>query len=312
MSKVTDNYSLKISDIQSRDYPGGDLVIEQQLEDGDGYSKFLVSYPSDNLKIFALLTIPKSLDQNQKFPLVVFNRGFVDPAEYASDQQYLRYVDYFAKAGFAVFKSDYRGIGQSEGEIESVVNSANATDVLNGLASLKCHPELARPERDRRVLGSINFDQVFIWGHSMGGMVTLQCSLANNIFKAAAIWAGFIIPYEQIIDRWLKSPMPRQQKRAKQLLQQYGDPAQNPQIWRDISPFYFADQFPCQIQLHHGLKDKIIPLSDAKEFQQQLQKFGKDGGLITYQNGGHNLNEADVLPEAMANTIKFFKTNLSS
>lgn len=321
-------YSLKVSEIRRQQYPGGKLIIEKQLNDGDNYSKFIISYPSDGLKIFALLTIPHQTvvasglaKQPQGFPLIIFNRGFVEPKEYATDRQYMRYLDYLARAGFAVFKSDYRGIGESEGEPASVLSSENAADVLNGLASIQrnCHsheggnlwiPDRVGDDIKKGESYLLDFSRIGVWGHSMGGMISLHCMLANSLIKAGVIWAGFMIPYDQVIDRWLKSSLKRQQDRAKMLLKTYGNPAKNPQAWHDISPFYFLDKLSGPIQLHHGLKDHIVPVSDSQTFQEELIKHHKDGGLYLYENGGHNLNEENVLPQAMHNTVEFFKKQL--
>lgn len=309
--------SLKVSDIKSRHYDGGELVVERQLEGGDGYTKWIVSYPSEGLKIYGLLMIPEGESGGEGWPLVVFNRGFVDHAEYRIDRQYTRYMEYFAKAGFAVFKSDYRGMGESEGEIDSVVTSANATDVLNGIASLR-HAELVSASKGKILKqveeaplreqddneGVIDWNRVVIWGHSMGGMITLQCLLANPIFKAAAIWAGFMIPFADVIERWQSSPLERQHQRAKALLEQYGD--RQDAIWREISPFFYLADLPCKVQLHHGLKDEIVPAQDSQRVYDELVRVNKSGGLCLYNTEGHNLNGSEM-PDAMKNTIEFFK-----
>lgn len=305
--------SLKVSDIKSRTYDGGELVVERQLEDGDGYTKWVVSYPSDGLKIYGLLMLPKGESGGEGWPLVVFNRGYVDPVEYQIDRQYTRYMGYFAKAGFAVFKSDYRGIGESEGEIDSVVSSANATDVLNGIASLRQfrHSRSSRESMDPQLRGddiNIDWNKVVIWGHSMGGFITLQCLLANQIFKAAAIWAGFMIPFADIIERWQNSPLERQHQRAADVLKTYGHDFSDP-IWHEISPFYYLSDMPCKIQLHHGLKDEIIPVTDSQRIYDELLRVDRSGGLDIYNTEGHNLNGPEM-PEVMQNTIGFFKQEI--
>lgn len=290
---------LRVSELRLEKFSGSNVSLEKNLEDGEGYTKQIISYYSDGLKIFGLLTIPKG---DGKFPLVVFNRGFIDPKDYQTDRQYLRYLDHFAQSGFVVFKSDYRGIGNSEGESESVTSSANATDVLNGLASLKSNP-------------SIDFEKCFIWGHSMGAMVTLHCLLvpSANIasqpnWLAGSLWAGFIIPYHQILSRWLASN-DKQRQRAEEMLKNFGDPNIDPTPWQEISPFYFLDQLPCPIQLHHGTLDTSIPQSDSIQFHEQLSRANKEAGIYLYPNGDHNLSGPE-LAVAMDRTVEFFKSKL--
>ena len=40
------------------------------------------------------------------------------PDEYRTTERYVQYVDYFARSGYIVFRSDYRGHGSSEGPPE--------------------------------------------------------------------------------------------------------------------------------------------------------------------------------------------------
>lgn len=323
ISATADNYPLEISKIRDRKYTASKLVFEKTLSQNPKYTTHLISYRSDDLKIYGILTLPQ---KTTKAPLVVFDRGFVDPAVYRSDKQYMRYLDYFAKSGFAVFKSDYRGIGQSEGTIDSVVSSANSADVLNGIASLVgistkslelSYSKLQTSNLKSQTPCLIDLNNVFFWGHSMGAMITLQCLLVpssniggNPTFRGASLWAGFMIPYADILDRWLNSKMSRQRTRARSLIKTYGDPKSHLQSWQNISPFYFFDQLPCPIQLQHGLKDKIVPVDDSIKISTQLAKFGLDGGLITYPKADHDMGGPE-LKTAMAKTIKFFQKHLN-
>ena len=64
------------------------------------------------------------------------------PINIAATERYLDYVDYFARNGYIVFRSDYRGHGSSEGDAGGAYSSPNYTiDVLNGMASVKLHPD---------------------------------------------------------------------------------------------------------------------------------------------------------------------------
>lgn len=295
------SHPLAIPQIQQQTFSATPLVTVSDLPNGDGYTKQIISYTSDGFRIQGLLTLPIA-SGNKKFPLVVFNRGYVDPKDYQTERQYVRYLDHFARNGFAVFKSDYRGIGQSEGELGSLTTSDNAADVCQGIASLSAIPQ-------------IDFSRCFIWGHSMGAMVSLQTLLipSTNIsshpnWLAGALWAGFVIPYQKIVARW-QGNRSRQQDRAEELLRTYGDPVQNSLTWQQISPWFFLDQLPCSIQLHHGALDSSIPDNDSIQFNEELKKVAKSGGVFIYPQGNHNLSGPE-LAEAMKNTIQFFQSKL--
>jgi hypothetical protein len=51
-------HPLDITGMRSRQYPGSVIVIEDVLDPGVGYNRYYVSYLSEGLKIYALMTVP--------------------------------------------------------------------------------------------------------------------------------------------------------------------------------------------------------------------------------------------------------------
>ncbi len=49
---------LSIQSLRNGKYNGSDIVIEQTLEPGSNYKRYIASYKSEGLKIYALLTVP--------------------------------------------------------------------------------------------------------------------------------------------------------------------------------------------------------------------------------------------------------------
>jgi hypothetical protein len=66
---------LSIEFIRKQQYPGSDIVIEQTLTPGANYSRYIASYKSDGLKIYALLTVPMGPKPKTGWPAVIFNHG---------------------------------------------------------------------------------------------------------------------------------------------------------------------------------------------------------------------------------------------
>ena len=137
--------------MRKRDYPGSDIVIEQTLAPGANYYQYVVSYKSDGLKIYALMTVPMGQKPATGWPVVIFNHGYIPPAQYRTTERYVAYVAAFARSGYIVFKSDYRGHGDSEGRASGGYGSPDYTiDVLNAVG---VHEALQgrRPESHRDV-----------------------------------------------------------------------------------------------------------------------------------------------------------------
>ncbi|HZJ22568.1 MAG TPA: hypothetical protein VFD54_04615, partial [Anaerolineales bacterium] len=125
-------FPLQIDAMRAREYPGSDIVVESVLDPGVNYSRFLVSYLSEGLKIYALMTIPNGETPTTGWPVIIFNHGFIPPDVYVTTERYIAYVDLIARSGYIVFRSDYRGHGNSEGEAGGAYSRPDYTvDVLN-------------------------------------------------------------------------------------------------------------------------------------------------------------------------------------
>jgi len=166
-------HPLAIEAMREREYPGSNIVIEQELADGSNYKRYIASYKSDGLKIFGLLTVPDGSPPTGGWPVIIFNHGYIPPDQYVTTQRYVDYVDSFAKNGYIVFKSDYRGHGNSEGSASgNYFSPGYAVDVLNAVSSIKKYKD-------------VNPEKIGMWGHSMGGNITMRNLVITDDIKAA-------------------------------------------------------------------------------------------------------------------------------
>src|SRR5437763_7443172 len=223
---------LAIDAMRQRDYPGSDVVIEQTLPAGANYQRYVASYRSDGLKIFGLLTIPNGPRPATGWPVIIFNHGYIPPQQYRTTERYVAYVDAFARAGYIVFKPDYRGFGSSEGTPVSAYYSPDDTvDVLNAVTTMQRY-------------GNADPNRIGMWGHSMGGSITLRALTIDPRIKVAVIWAGVNATYRDLLENWhppaTDRPPPSFSRGARQnYLDRYGTPDQNPGFWDSISPMAY-------------------------------------------------------------------------
>ncbi|MBM3190866.1 MAG: alpha/beta hydrolase, partial [Chloroflexi bacterium] len=112
----TPTHPLMIAVMRQQEYAGSDLVIEETFDPAASYNRYIASYRSEGLTIYALLTVPRGSRPASGWPVVIFNHGYIPPREYRPTERYLAYVDAFARNGYIVLRPDYRGHGDSEGE----------------------------------------------------------------------------------------------------------------------------------------------------------------------------------------------------
>ncbi|GAA4003715.1 prolyl oligopeptidase family serine peptidase [Deinococcus rubellus] len=292
---------LSIAAMRARSYPGSALTVHQILTPGTNYSRQVVSYQSDGLRINALLTVPNGTPPKGGWPAIVFNHGYIPPNLYRTTERYVAYQDAFARAGFVTLKSDYRGHGTSQGTAQGGYYVPDYTvDVLNAAASLR---------RDPRV----NPARLGMWGHSMGGHLTLRAMVIDPSIKAGVIWAGVVAPYEFLQDRWPRGPgaevIPNQLYRRRfELIAQYGTPKQNPAFWAAVSPNSFLKDLHGPLQLHQGTNDSEVPPTFHAELERELKVAGKPYTSYTYPGDDHNLSRNLAL--ALSRSVAFFKKYL--
>lgn len=290
---------LSIEFLREQEYPGSDIVIEQKLAAGANYDRYLASYRSEGLKIYALLTVPRGQRPASGWPVIIFNHGYIPPTQYRTTERYVAYVDGFARAGYIVFRPDYRGHGNSEGEPTGAYGSPGyVIDVLNAVASVKRYAG-ADPER------------IGMWGHSMGGWITLRAMVVSPDIKAGVIWGGVVGSYEDLLEHWRRNrpttgPPGSGSSRGwrNSLVQQYGQPAENPTFWRSLSPNYFLTDLSGPIQLHHARGDASVPVKLSEILAEQGKEAGMPVELYAYSGDNHNIS--GNFGRAMAQSVTFF------
>lgn len=300
----TDVNPLSIEFMRHGEYPGSNVTIEQTLAPGSNYLRYIASYKSEGLKIFALLTVPAGEKPENGWPVVIFNHGFIPPQEYRTTERYIAYTDAFSRNGYIVFRPDYRGHGASEGEpLGAYYSPAYTIDVLNALSSV-------------RKLKDANPNRIGMWGHSMGGSITLRSLVINHDIKAAVIWAGVVASYEDLTYNW-RRPRPTSmisrepnltRPGRQQLIEKYGDFKKNPAFWHSIAPIYFVKDITAPIQIHHGTADESVPMVFSQRLVDALKLEHKQYEYYTYEGDDHNLSRN--LNLALDRSVKFFDTYL--
>jgi len=288
-------HPLRIDAMRARDYPGSDIVIEAVLDPGSNYSRYYVSYLSDGLKIYALMTVPNGEKPPTGWPVIIFNHGYIPPSVYRTTERYIAYVDQIASSGYIVFKSDYRGHDRSEGTPRGGYTQPDYTiDVLNAVASVKRYPD-ADPNR------------IGMWGHSMGGYITLRSMVISQDIKVGVIWGGVVAPYPDLFTRWnpgarLTNPSPSTW--VGSLLQAYGAPETNPGFWNSISANGYLRDLNRPIQLHHSTTDEEVPVEFSQMLYDEMLEANQVGELYIYEGDNHNISHNFSL--AMQRSVAFF------
>lgn len=305
-NKAADPHPLSIEYLRSREFPGSELIIEEELASASNYSQYIVSYDSDGLKQYALLTVPTGQAPDAGWPAIVFNHGYIPPDQYRTTERYVAYVDGFASNGYIVLKPDYRGHGDSEGRATGGYGSpAYTIDVLNALSSLK-----KRSDVDSSNIG--------MWGHSMGGWITQRAMVTNTDISAGVIWGGVVGSYQDIYTEWwgrrsTTSPRPQPSPGERgywryELEQERGTTLQNPTFWDSLSVLPYLEDLSGPIQLHHARGDETVPYRLSELFDENVRAASRESELFLYEGDDHNISAN--FSTAMLESVNFFDKHL--
>lgn len=299
VAQVTQLNPLSIEYLRKQDYPSSDVTIEETLSPGSNYKRYIASYLSEGNKIYALLTVPNGTKPDSGWPVVVFNHGFIRPQDYQTTSKYIAYTDAFSRASYIVLKSDFRGHGESEGQPSGAYGSPGYTiDVLNAVATMKKYSD-ADPNR------------IGMWGHSMGGYITLRNMVVSKDIKAGVIWGGVVANYPDLIQRWRRpvtsprpSPSPNSRRWRDELVAEFGAPDENNAFWKSISANSYLNDISGPLQLHHSTTDASVPVEFSQKLQSQLKEAGKEVEIFIYSGDDHNISHNFSL--AIRRSVEFF------
>jgi len=311
--KKVDVSPISVEYLRGLDIQSEQPVIEETLPAGTNYQSYIASFVSEGNKIYGLLTVPSADMPEGGYPAIVFNHGYIPPTQYVTTSGYVAYVNYLAKNGFVVFKIDYRGNGNSQGDPSgSYFSSAYTIDAISALKSLQKYDK-------------VNPQRIGLWGHSMAGNLVLRALLVSKEIKVGVIWAGAVYSYEDFVKyRINDSSYVHRPFQSKEGLAQQ-DREVSPEIqkirsdpdgidfkdafWRSISLTQNITYLSAPIQIHHATNDEVVDIGYSRDLVQVLKDNSKTYEFYEYEGGGHNI-QSPYFESAMERTVQFFKDYL--
>ncbi|NLX08113.1 MAG: alpha/beta fold hydrolase [Chloroflexi bacterium] len=281
---------LTVEDLSARFYGAGELKIEQTMETNQAFTRYLISYPSDDLTIYGFMNVPPG---EGPFPVIVALHGYINPAAYATLDYTTHYADDLARAGYLVLHPNLRGYWPSDSGPDRF-RVGMAIDVLNLIGLVVQQGGLAGP------LVQANPDAIGLWGHSMGGGISLRALTISPHVDAAVLYGAMggdeRQNYTKILE-WSGGASGREE------LSTSDDDLQR------ISPIYFLDRVQAAVSIHHGALDATVPPAWSQDLCERLSALGKPVECFSYSDQPHTFyGEGDRLFKER--TIKFFDAYL--
>jgi alpha-beta hydrolase superfamily lysophospholipase len=312
-----------IEGLRAHNYQSGDVTVIGAIQETKDFISYLIEYTSDGLNIRGVMQIPTRGEP--PYPVIVMNHGYFSRSAFRSGDGTDRAAEFLNMHGYLTVASDYRSWGTSDYGT-SLFYSGLAIDVVNLLKAIPSIPQ-ADPAR------------VGIWGHSMGGAVTMKVltivgdnpNLSKINIRAAVLYSTVSADQADALERWglgcfgdvldgetradcnssdiVPLDLPAELQAA------YLKAASDPETLRLISPIYRLNYVTAPVQIHYGKLDGMVSSGTPPEWSIKLfnafLEAGKPVKLVAYDGQRHSfINEAWY--QFMDTIAKFFNQHVKN
>lgn len=263
--------------------------LPTSVNPGDFIRPSVVRYQSmGGRSIPAMLYKPSRPTEGRGSPAVVYIHG--GPAAQHVNDWYPEVQDLVAR-GFVVLAPNYRGSTGYGREFRDanrfVMGRDDLADIVAAADFLK-RERLADPER------------VGVTGISYGGYLTM-CAMT----KHPELWAAgsALFPFLN----WLTEIENEREDLQYWDHENMGDPAQDPERFREASPIFFMEKVRAAIQLIAGAQDPRCPISESVQARDALHNLDKPVEFLDYEDEGHGFRKTENKVDALKRRAIFFE-----
>ena len=251
------------------------------------------------------------------YPVIIMNHGFFSRYIFQSGDGTDRAAEFLNRKGYLTIATDYRSWGDSDTG-ESLFYSGLTIDVINLINAISS-------------VTTADPDRIGMWGHSMGGGVTLKAITLDERIKAAVLYSSVSADFTDIIARWgpgclgdvlegeatfgcnssdiLPLDLPAD------LTGSYFDAVTDSVMLKAVSPLYHFDSVNIPVQIHYGTEDGKEPNGTPPEWSIKMYEAfidaGADAEIYSYQGEKHSFI-GEPWFQFMARTQLFFDTHVKN
>jgi len=233
--------------LAEKQYGLGELRVEYTWENKAEFTRYYITYDSDDLNIHGFVNIPVG---EGPFPVVIALHGYIPADEYETMDYSTRYADSIARKGYIVLHPNMRNFPPSDSAPRrGDYHSGFTTDVMNLL-------EYVRQEagQEGSIFENADLSSMGIWGHSLGGSVALRVAALVPEIDAVVLYAA--------------------------VTQRYSNGSAGFTV-------YDLENTDAAFQVHHGTADPTVRVSSSTRFCAQLEAAEKEHECFFYEDAPH-------------------------
>ncbi|MEM2303546.1 MAG: alpha/beta fold hydrolase [Candidatus Bathyarchaeia archaeon] len=252
-----------------------------------------VVFKNQNQELVGILHLPDDLKPEEKTPGVVMFHGFTGNKTEAH-RLFVQVARKLCKSGFTVFRFDFRGSGDSDGEFEDMTLPSEVDDAEAALTFL-----IKQRRVDKRRVGVI--------GLSMGGRVATILASKDERVKFAILYSAALGPLR---DRFLS----HMSKDALERLNA-GEAIEVSDGWYlrksffdtvdYVVPFEVMSKIKIPVLIIHGDRDLLVPLEEAEKGYEIIRGLNDKNELYIVKGGDHTFSKREHTLEVINKTLNW-------
>lgn len=262
-----------VEGLRSRSYGAGKIEILRTLEETGSFTRYLFSYPSDDLVITGMLNRPKG---KGPFPVMILNHGYYPIEVYKTGDGTKLAADYLAARGFMTLSPDLRSHAGST-DAPNQFRAGHVIDVLNLIPLAQKLPS-AQPGK------------VGMWGHSNGGAITVKALVVSTQIAAALVYAPASLNTTE--DYYFRVERARSRGREIDPIDWPVTPEQAPDLYLRLSPLPYLRYVQAPVHIHWGTADETVPRKWPADVRVGLEQVGKSVTWWEYAGQPHSFQGA--------------------
>ncbi len=268
--------------------------LPDELKDAPFVMPEVIRYPSmDGQPVPALLFQPSAGEAGAGLrPAVIIIHG---GPNWLFQLTWYPIMQYMVSLGWIVLAPNYRG-STGYGRDWQIANrfdlgGVDTQDVVAGADFLVAS-------------GKVDPQRIGITGRSHGGYLTMTC-----MTDYADRWAvgSAVVPFLN----WFTAHKNSRQDLQHWDIENFGDPQENAERWRERSPYFFLERIQAAVQLICGENDPRCPASESISARDRLIELGKEVDFVLYRGEGHSFHKIKNVVDSELRRVDFLAKKLN-
>jgi dienelactone hydrolase len=260
-------YSIESLRLETYGNEGEIQVLETMGQPGN-FTRYHIKFPSDGILVDGFMNVPIG---EGTFPVIILNHGYMPRQSYDLLTYTTKYADALANAGYLVIHPSFRNHRGSE-EGANPHRIGYARDVMHLIPMA-------------RRLSQADGNPVGLWGHSMGGGVTLRVLTLSDQVAAAVVYGSMSADeaknYEAI-QGW------RREDQNDEPNTDLPFAPTETELYRVLSPINYFNYITAPVAIHHGVLDDQVPYEWSEELAAKFTEAGVTYEFFPYESQNHN------------------------